>query len=172
MAAPPVDLSTRLAKLDSRGDVKRFGAEVDRDPALRAALVALAAARGLAVGEDETGKQLVRAVLARADGAQVRKNPIHRDEAFACVHCGAEIPPGGALVRDHCPRCLRGRHVDVVPGDRAATCGGTLDPVGLELRAQVGVVIHHLCRGCGHRFTVRAHPDDRVPASLAIADIA
>lgn len=146
-----------------------MGAEIDADPAL------LAAARGLAGLSDEdepelSGKRLVRRLLDREEAARERKNPIHRDDAFTCLCCGAEVGPGGATVRDHCPRCLRGRHVDVVPGDRAADCQGLLVPEKLELRGGA-VLIHHRCARCGHLFLVRAHPDDRVPPSLSVADL-
>ncbi|MCK6505125.1 tRNA lysidine(34) synthetase TilS [Myxococcota bacterium] len=161
-----------LARTRSRGQVKALGARVDGDPALRAALVALVAERGEA---DEAldllpGKVLVRRALDRQDAAQVRTNPIHRDEAFTCAWCGAAVEPGGAMVRDHCPYCLRSLHVDVVPGDRAAGCGGLLEPVSLEL---VGgqVHVHHRCARCGHRHRVRAHPQDEVPAGLSVAEL-
>ena len=161
-------LPSRLQALRSRGEIKRFGEEVDRDPALRAALLALARQRGHEPEEGIGGKRLTRLLLEREEDARERKNPIHRDEAFRCASCGAAVPPGGAMVRDHCPRCLRGLHVDVVPGDRAADCGGTLEPVRLELRGGV-VLIHHRCQRCGHAFLVRAHPDDAVPPSLDVA---
>jgi hypothetical protein len=38
--------------------------------------------------------------------------------------------------------------VDVVPGDRAAGCGGLLDPVDLEVRGERWV-IRYRCRRCG-----------------------
>jgi hypothetical protein len=168
----PVPLPTpasRLAALATRGEIKDFAAEVERDDALRAELFALATSRGLDVEPDASAKRLVRALLARADAAQVRKNPIHRDEGFTCAHCGVAVAPGGAPVRDHCPICLRGRHVDVVPGDRAATCGGVLDPIAFERRPEV--VIRYRCRLCAHTFVVRAHPDDKVPPSLCPSDV-
>lgn len=171
MLTPELEaLAARVAALRSRGEIKRCAEEVDRDPALRARLLDLAARRGLEPWPDIRGKQLLRLILNRADEAQVRKNPIHRDEAFACERCGYAVPEGGAMVRDHCPRCLAGKHVDEVPGDRAADCGGLLLPVALELRGGV-VLIHHRCQRCEHRFLVRAHPDDRVPPSLSVADL-
>ncbi len=168
---PPAPLTAagRLASTRTRGDIKTLGAALDGDDALRATFVALAEARGLAV-DDTSGKRLVRLLLDRAADAQVRTNPIHRDESFTCAHCGRAVPPGGAPVRDHCNVCLRGLHVDVVPGDRAAGCGGVLDPVGFERRPEI--VILYRCRRCTHRFTVRAHPADRVPPSLDPRDIA
>ena len=94
----------RLAGVRSRGEVKRLAQAVEREPALRAALEEEAARRGL--DPSLSGKRLVRALLDRADAAQVRTNPIHMDEAFGCGHCGAPVSPGGRPVRDHCPRCL------------------------------------------------------------------
>ena len=66
----------------------------------------------------------------------LRTNPIRRDAPFTCAHCGAGGAIGGARVRDHCPGCLRSLHVDRVPGDRAASCGGILDPVDLTLEGR------------------------------------
>jgi hypothetical protein len=166
--APAPTAAERLAALRTRGEIKELGAEIDRNPELRSTFLALAASRGLAV-EDTSGKRLVRALLDRAESAQERKNPIHRDEPFVCAHCGRDVPRGGAPVRDHCPWCLRGRHVDVIPGDRAADCGAVLDPVGFERRPEL--VIRYRCRGCAHSFSVRAHPDDRVPPTLDPGDI-
>ncbi len=163
-------LAARVAQLRTRGEIKRLAAELEGDPEARARLVRLAETRGLEPWPDITGKQLLRLLLDRSTEAQRRSNPIHRDESFPCERCGFLVPAGGAMVRDHCPRCLRGKHVDVVPGDRAADCGGLLEPTALTLRAGV-VLIHHRCARCAHTFLVRAHPDDHVPPSLNVADL-
>ena len=153
-----------LADVRSRGEIKRLAERIDADEALRTAFVAHAVQRG--VDTELPARHLVRALLDRSDDAQVRRNPIHRDEPFTCAACGRSVPIGGVPVRDHCPYCLRGLHVDVVPGDRAAGCGGVLEPVGLERRPEV--VILYACRRCAHRFTVRPHPDDELqPFALA-----
>lgn len=174
MSAPSplgrAELVDRLARTRSRGQIKALGADADADDALRAALVALAQERGVDDAADLSGKTLVRRLLAREDAARVRRNPIHRDEAFTCAWCGAAVPQGGRMVRDHCPRCLRSLHVDRVPGDRAADCGGVLQPVGLEL-AGGQVTIAHRCDCCGHEARVRAHPDDDVPPGLDPASL-
>lgn len=167
--APALTLASRLASLHTRGAIKDLAAEVGRDAALRDELLALATIRGVEVEPGASAKHLVRALLGRADAAQVRRNPIHRDEAFTCGHCGAAVTPGGTPVRDHCPTCLRGLHVDVVPGDRAAGCGGALDPVAFERRPEI--VIRYRCRRCAHTFVVRAHPDDKIPPSLCPSDV-
>ncbi|WDF05905.1 RNHCP domain-containing protein [Shouchella hunanensis] len=30
--------------------------------------------------------------------------------------------------RNHCPFCLYSKHQDIIPGDRASTCGGLMEP--------------------------------------------
>ena len=167
---PDPSLTARLAALRTRGEVKRLGADLDTDPTLRAAAVSLAEERGIEVDRDTSGKRLVRMLLDRAEDAQERKNPIHRDEAFTCLHCGRDVPIGGARVRDHCPWCLRSRHVDRVPGDRANVCQGRLDPVGFD-RVGDEVTIRYQCATCGATGRMRAHPDDRIPPSLDAGDV-
>ena len=72
-----------------------------------------------------------------------------RDEGFVCAVCGAEVPPNGVTSRDHCPRCLASRHVDILPGDRQNPCGGVLRPVGAEPHPKKGFVIRYRCEKCG-----------------------
>lgn len=164
-----------LARARSRGDIKRLGAWLDEqaDPGLRQAVVAAGRARGADLPEeaaDWPGKRLIRAALAREEAARVATNPTARDEAFTCAHCGLDVPPHGRTARDHCPRCLRSLHVDVVPGDRASDCGGILDPIGLEVRAGASR-LRFRCRRCGAEKVNRAladgvPPDD--PVALAL----
>lgn len=140
--------------------------ELERDAALLADARALAQERGLGLEPDEDARRLVKALLDRAQEAQRLGNPTRRDEGFLCLCCGARVPPGGARVRDHCPRCLRSLHVDVVPGDRAAGCGGLFDPVGFFTEGRDGVNIRYRCRRCGAGWQGRAHPDDALPVAL------
>ena len=161
-------LKERLAETRSRGQVKALGLVLDTDPVARACAERLAIDRGIGATDQMTGKRLVRLLLGRSADAQVRKNPIHRDEAFECISCGRQVKPGGAQVRDHCPFCLRGRHVDRVPGDRSAECGGVLNPVEFTLEGRAGVVISYQCDRCDHRFRVRSHPDDVLPPGLTV----
>jgi hypothetical protein len=144
-----------LLALRSRGEVKRWGAWLDGDGcAVRPALVAAARAGGAVLPDDPEalaamdGRRLLRACLDRAEDAQVRLNPIARDESFVCAHCGAGVPLGGRRPRDHCHRCLHSLHVDVVPGDRAAGCGGVLVPVGITPERK-GRMIEYRCARCG-----------------------
>ena len=140
-----------------RRSLKRLGARLDAEPDLLAAVVRHAGLPEEALGWP--GKRVLRRALGREDEARRRGNPIRRDEPFACADCGFENPPGGAQVRDHCSRCLASLHVDVVPGDRAAGCGGVLEAIGLERRGDDWVIAYR-CRACGHRHRCRAHPDD------------
>ncbi|MBW1877621.1 MAG: RNHCP domain-containing protein [Deltaproteobacteria bacterium] len=137
----------------SRGEVKRLGRWLDEagDEALRAALIELGCARGVEIPEEARswpGKRLLRLCRGQEAPARERRNPIRRDEGFTCDHCSAEVPPHGRTARDHCPFCLRSLHVDEVPGDRAARCGGVLDPVALEMRGDRPIILYR-CRRCG-----------------------
>lgn len=149
----------------SRGEVKRWADELDRDPALRRAVFDLGRARGAELPDDALGwpaKKLLRLARAREEDARERSNPIRRDEDFDCAHCGRHVAAHGRTARDHCPHCLRSRHVDVVPGDRAADCGGLLDPVGVDRRG-ADWVIRYLCRDCGAEKVNRAALDGDPP---------
>ncbi len=139
-----------LLALRSRGELKRWGEWLDTPAgaAVRAALVARLRTSRVDVGDALDGRRLLRAARDRADAAQVRLNPIARDEAFVCVACGCDVPVGGRRPRDHCPRCLHSLHVDEVPGDRAADCGGLLVPVAVDASAK-GWMIRYRCARCG-----------------------
>ena len=170
-ARKPDPLSEVASLVDaarSRGAMKSLGQRVDQDAVLRSQLVALARRRGAEVAEDWPGKKLVRVARAREAESRVRTNPIRRDQSFVCLHCGKEVTAGGGHVRDHCPFCLRSRHVDHTPGDRAADCGGLYDPVSLE-RSHGEVVIGYRCRKCGKSWRGRAHADDRIPADFDLS---
>lgn len=158
----------------SRGEIKRLGEEWERQgqtpegQAARAARVEAARTRGVEVPEgweELPGKKMVRLLLDRAGESQIRKNPIHRDEAFVCGHCGAAVPVGGRRPRDHCHRCLYSLHVDTVPGDRAVGCGGLMAPVGVEQEAGI-LRLRYVCQRCGAERRNRVlgdvePPDDR-----------
>lgn len=69
---------------------------------------------------------------------------------FRCVVCGESVRPlSNGSYRNHCPYCLSSLHVDgTVPGDRAATCGGVMDAVGVVRVSKGWQLVHH-CRRCG-----------------------
>ena len=69
-------------------------------------------------------------------------------EDFNCEHCGFAVTGNGFT--NHCPQCLWSKHVDIHPGDRLATCGGLMEPVGsMEKRGER--IIVHKCIVCGYR---------------------
>jgi len=149
----------------SRRAIKRLAATLDGDVEIRQELVELARARGVDLPDEAVnwpGKRLLRRARGRDGDAQIRTNPIARDEAFQCVHCAAEISPHGRSARDHCPECLRSLHVDVIPGDRAETCRGILDPVAVERRGS-RTMIHFRCRSCGTERINQALTDGESP---------
>ena len=163
------DAERALSRADTgRRGLKDEAARLDADPALRAEVIGIARERGIELPDDALawpGKRLLRRALARDEAAQVRANFLHRDEGFACARCGAQVAPGGAVVRDHCPRCLWSCHLDEVPGDRAAGCGGLLQPVGAALN-HGRWTLSWRCARCGALRRNREHPDDD-PAALA-----
>ncbi|WP_141734723.1 RNHCP domain-containing protein [Oligoflexus tunisiensis] len=71
------------------------------------------------------------------------------NESFLCENCGATVPPARRTCRNHCPRCLHSKHVDVYPGDRANPCQGLLRPIGYELTGNKGLVLLFRCTRCG-----------------------
>jgi hypothetical protein len=71
-----------------------------------------------------------------------------RVEDFECSHCQRYVTGNGYT--NHCPSCLWSRHVDINPGDRLATCGGMMRPIGAVMSGPELTVIHE-CEDCGHR---------------------
>ncbi|MFH1111529.1 MAG: RNHCP domain-containing protein [Patescibacteria group bacterium] len=67
-------------------------------------------------------------------------------EDFVCSQCGFLIK--GTGYTSHCPKCLWSKHVDNNPGDRACSCRGMMEPVGVEQKSQTYRIIHH-CVKCG-----------------------
>lgn len=84
------------------------------------------------------------------------------DSGFLCANCGREVPPLRYTSRNHCPWCLCSLHLDVNPGDRAADCGGIMDPITAEPDPKRGFILTHKCRKCGAiRRNKAAEDDDR-----------
>jgi len=88
-----------------------------------------------------------------------------RRENFTCLRCAT--PVRGTGYTNHCPQCLWSRHVDVDPGDRAAECGGAMEPIG-ALSEGDGIVLVHRCVVCGHLRRNRGADDDDRDAGLAL----
>lgn len=80
-------------------------------------------------------------------------------EDFVCEHCGANVVGNGYT--NHCPRCLWSKHVDVNPGDRAARCGGMMEPIRVETKGR-GYRVVHRCTRCGVERIVDAADRDAI----------
>lgn len=88
-------------------------------------------------------------------------NFVERDEEFICENCGNKVSKLGYSSRNHCPKCLYSKHVDVNPGDRAEECHGLLEPISVELSSKKGYVIIYKCKKCGKiRKNIAAKDDD------------
>lgn len=91
------------------------------------------------------------------------------DSGFRCAHCGRQVEPLGYSSRNHCPFCLWSLHVDIFPGDRAAACGGEMEPVKVFPDARKGYVILHRCLRCGAESRCRAAQEAKTqPDDLAL----
>ncbi|OGI15205.1 MAG: hypothetical protein A3E38_01165 [Candidatus Moranbacteria bacterium RIFCSPHIGHO2_12_FULL_54_9] len=86
-----------------------------------------------------------------------------RREDFWCEQCGAQVAGDGYT--NHCPQCLWSKHVDVRPGDRAAECGGLMEPVAL-----VKERLTHRCVRCGYEKNNKTAADDDFDALLRLAN--
>jgi hypothetical protein len=88
------------------------------------------------------------------------------------VHCGLDVPlhaPGTAH-RNHCPTCLWSRHVDDdVPGDRAADCHASMEPIAVHVRGDGEWALVHRCAGCGEVHLNRIAGDDNPLVLVRIA---
>lgn len=93
------------------------------------------------------------------------------DEIFTCKHCGRQVVPAGAGSdhRNHCPYCLHSLHLDLEPGDRAADCGGIMEPVAVWVRKSGEWAIIHRCRRCGSFSSNRVAADDNPVKLMSIA---
>ena len=80
-----------------------------------------------------------------------------KKEDFICARCGVAVTGDGYT--NHCPACLFSRHVDVFPGDRAASCGGLMEPVSSRMKNGEERILHR-CVVCGHERENRVDDGD------------
>ena len=92
-------------------------------------------------------------------------------DAFTCKVCGRLVTPenAGSGHRNHCPNCLSSLHLDVEPGDRAAGCGGIMEPVAVWVRRGGEWAVIHRCRRCGALSSNRVAADDNPVKLMSIA---
>ncbi len=89
-----------------------------------------------------------------------------RIENFVCEHCKARVRGSGYT--NHCPKCLWSKHVDINPGDRAAICGGMMEPVRVE-GSSPSYTLAHRCVSCGHERRNAIDPADDMEKVIALA---
>ena len=70
------------------------------------------------------------------------------DEDFICENCNFKVSKLNYTARDHCPKCLYSKHVDINPGDRMNSCKGLLVPIGIEKFKDTYKIIYK-CEKCG-----------------------
>lgn len=92
------------------------------------------------------------------------------DESFICENCGMEISPLGYTARDHCPYCLYSKHLDIMPGDRANTCKGLLEPIGIEKYKDSFKIIYK-CSSCGDIHKNIMANDDNMDLIIKLSNI-
>lgn len=80
------------------------------------------------------------------------------DESFTCDNCHHHVSPLNYTARDHCPNCLFSKHLDIMPGDRANTCKGLLEPISIEKYKNTYKIIYK-CQSC-HQIHKNIMADD------------
>ena len=92
-------------------------------------------------------------------------------DSFTCKVCGRLVTPAGAGSdhRNHCPNCLCSLHVDEEPGDRAADCGGIMEPIGVWVSRKEEWAVINRCRRCGRLSSNRVAADDNPMKLMSVA---
>ena len=92
-------------------------------------------------------------------------------DSFTCKVCDRLVTPeaAGSDHRNHCPNCLCSLHLDIEPGDRAADCGGIMDPVAVWVRKNGEWATIPRCRRCGALSSNRVAADDNPMKLMSIA---
>lgn len=89
-----------------------------------------------------------------------------RVEDFVCAKCGTKVKGSGYT--NHCPQCLWSQHVDNDPGDRAAECGGMMEPLRIEGSTGHFRLVHR-CTMCSTERRVDVGEHDNPEALVALA---
>ncbi len=84
------------------------------------------------------------------------------DLPFICRVCGKAValPESGGKHRNHCPHCLSSLHLDIIPGDRRASCRGIMTPISAWIQQNKEWSIIHRCTRCGALRSNRIAADD------------
>ena len=93
---------------------------------------------------------------------------IKNDNGFICENCGKDVPPLKYTSRNHCPYCLHSIHIDNIPGDRANTCLGIMEPIDVEPSSKKGYIITFRCKKCKEVKRNKMADDDDYDKLLSI----
>lgn len=90
------------------------------------------------------------------------------DENFICENCGFNVEKLNYTARDHCPKCLYSKHLDINPGDRENKCHGLLEPISIEKFKDTYKIIYS-CKKCGelHKNIIAA--DDNIELIIQLS---
>ena len=91
-----------------------------------------------------------------------------KDENFICENCNYTVEKLNYTARDHCPRCLYSKHVDILPGDRSNSCLGLLEPVGIEKFKDTYKIIYK-CQKCGESHKNIIANDDNMDLIISLS---
>lgn len=91
------------------------------------------------------------------------------DEEFVCENCGEKVSKLGYSCRNHCPKCLYSKHLDVNPGDRLENCHGMLEPISVEVSSKKGYVIIFRCKKCGAIRKNKSATDDNMDLIIQLS---
>ncbi len=91
-----------------------------------------------------------------------------KDESFICDNCGAKVEKLNYSSRDHCPKCLFSKHVDINPGDRQNDCKGFMKPIGVEKYKNKYKIIYK-CLKCNKEHKNITADDDDIDKIIEIS---
>ena len=102
---------------------------------------------------------------------RIKRQAAAPEAPFTCTRCGKKVPAEapGTEHRNHCPWCLWSVHLDVQAGDRAAGCGGDLEPIAVWARRNGEWAVVYSCRECGAVRAGRIAGDDNELALMSLA---
>ena len=92
------------------------------------------------------------------------------DENFTCENCGANVKKLNYTARDHCPKCLYSKHVDINPGDRLNPCKGLLEPIGIEKFKDTYKIIYK-CKKCKEIHKNKIASDDDMDLIIQLSKL-
>jgi hypothetical protein len=107
------------------------------------------------------------------------------EDVFKCHYCQANVSTqpvlSGVNNRNHCPYCLRSRHVDLLKaGDRMSACKAIMEPIGLTIKqrqkkygnGRTGeLMLIHRCSECGKLSINRVAGDDLTERIMEVFNI-